>query len=383
MTQHTFSPPSHGNLSPQAWYQAMQNNPDFVYDASQAAAIADLDQLWHELVTFKAKRNQFLGRSFFSPAVPQGIYFWGGVGRGKSFLMDVFFDCVPYVRKRRIHFHKFMSEIHTQMKALSSAKDPLMAVADDIAASTRLLCFDELHVSDIADAMILARLLEALFKRGVVMMITSNFDPDALYPNGLQRQKFLPAIKLIKHYLKIVNIDNGNDYRLREMSNSPLWMLTTDSHTKQRMESIYQRLQHAQTKNSQQLEVQGRTLQVKKHTENIVWFDFDVICGGPRSQSDYLEIASRFSTIFISDIPLLDKSLAAQTQRLVWLIDILYDNRSKLVASAAAMPQDICTNDDKAAEFSRTSSRLIEMQSQHYLELMHQSELSASHQHRI
>ena len=381
MSQHTFSPPADGSMSPKAWYQAMSSKPGFISDASQAAAIADLDALWHELIDFKAKRNHFLGRSLLSPDVPKGLYFWGGVGRGKSFLMDVFYACVPYKRKRRLHFHNFMAEVHHEMKLLASTPDPLIALADNIEKSTRLLCFDEFHVSDIADAMILGRLMEALFERGVVMIITSNSAPDELYPNGLQRQKFIPAIDLLKKNLRVINIDSGNDYRLREMTSTPLFMLSTDSESDSRMEAIFQRLSSDTIKDVQFIEVQGRLVPVRRIAQQVVWFDFNVICGGPRSQDDYLELARRFHTVFISDIPQMTASEAAEIQRFIWLVDILYDNRVKLVVSAAATPDKICINEEKAMEFTRTASRLIEMQSQGYLELQHQSEGESLHNH--
>jgi cell division protein ZapE len=380
MSQHIFSPLAGVNLSPKSWYAAMSSKPGFIYDASQAEAIADLDILWHALVSFKIKRNQLLGRSLFSPAVPQGLYFWGGVGRGKSFLMDVFYDCVPYKRKRRIHFHHFMADVHQRMHEFSNANDPLIALATNIAKSTRLLCFDEFHINDIADAMILGRLLEALFSLGVVMVITSNDPPDGLYPNGLQRQKFLPAIDLLKRNLKVVNVDSGNDYRLREIENSPLFMLTADPISQSRIESIFQRLSSGEIQHKQLLSIQERVIEARKLSEEIVWFDFDEICGGPRSQADYLEIARQFSTLFISDIPFLSADMAAETQRFIWLIDILYDTRTKLVATAAALPQELCTDENKASEFIRTSSRLIEMQTQNYLELHHPSEMPHTNQ---
>ena len=374
MPQHTFSAPADGSMSPKAWYQATGDKPGFIYDAAQAAAIDDLDALWHELVDFKAKRNHFLGRSLLSPDVPKGLYFWGGVGRGKSFLMDVFYACVPYKRKRRIHFHNFMAEVHHEMKVLAAAKDPLLALADNIAKSTRLLCFDEFHVSDIADAMILGRLMAALFERGVVMMITSNYPPDKLYPNGLQRQKFLPTIKLLQHNLRVVNVDSGNDYRLREMANAPLFMLTADAETDVRMAAMFKRLSAGTIQNDQHIEVQGRHIAVKKISAPAVWFDFRAICGSPRAQADYLEIAHRFSTVFVSDIPYLTENKAAEAQRFIWLVDVLYDNRVKLVASAAATSEELCTHAEQAHEFSRTVSRLTEMQSRRYLELQHSTE---------
>jgi cell division protein ZapE len=375
MSQHTFSPPADGSMSPKAWYQSTSGKPGFIFDAAQEAAIADLDVLWHELVDFKAKRNHFLGRSLLSPEVPKGLYFWGGVGRGKSFLMDVFYACVPYKRKRRIHFHNFMAEVHHEMKVLAATKDPLIALADKIAKSTRLMCFDEFQVSDIADAMILGRLMEALFVRGVVMIITSNYPPEDLYPNGLQRQKFLPTIALLQHNLRVINVDNGTDYRLREMASTPLFMLTSDTESDARMQAIFKRLSAGKIQHKQQIEVQGRPVAVKKLAAKVVWFDFREICGSPRAQADYLEIAHRFPAVFISDIPQMTASEAAEAQRFIWLVDVLYDNRVKLVASAAATPQELCKNAEQANEFSRTVSRLTEMQSQSYLELEHQTEI--------
>jgi cell division protein ZapE len=374
MSQHTFSPPADGSMSPKAWYQSTSGKPGFIFDAAQEAAIADLDVLWHDLVDFKAKRNHFLGRSLLSPEVPKGLYFWGGVGRGKSFLMDVFYACVPYKRKRRIHFHNFMAEVHHEMKVLAATKDPLIALADKIAKSTRLMCFDEFQVSDIADAMILGRLLEALFARGVVMIITSNYPPEDLYPNGLQRQKFLPSIALLQHNLRVINVDSGTDYRLREMASAPLFMLTSDAECEARMQAIFKRLSAGAIQHKQQIEVQGRPVAVKKLAAKVVWFDFGEICGSPRAQADYLEIAHRFATVFIADIPKMSANEAAEAQRFIWLVDVLYDNRVKLVASAAAIPQQLCTNPEQNYEFSRTVSRLVEMQSQSYLELEHQTE---------
>ena len=379
MSQHTFSLPADGSMSPKEWYQATSSKQGFMADAAQAAAIDNLDELWHQLVDFKAKRNHLLGRSLLSPDVPKGLYFWGGVGRGKSFLMDVFFACVPYKRKRRIHFHHFMAEVHLEMKRLATTKDPLIALADSIEASTRLLCFDEFHVSDIADAMILGRLMEALFERGVVMMITSNYPPDGLYPNGLQRQKFLPTITLLKRYLRVIKVDSDKDYRLREMAGSPLFMLSESDETNAHMEAIFQRLSTGTIQDSPKIEIQGRYIEIKQFSAQAVWFNFHSICGGPRAQNDYLEIARRFSTVLVSDIPQLDVSEAAETQRFIWLVDILYDNRVKLIASSAVKLEALCINGEHAREFSRTLSRLIEMQSQSYLALEHQTEQVSLH----
>lgn len=362
-------------MSPKSWYQFARTKPGFIHDAAQEAAIDALDVLWHQLVDFKAKRNHFLGRSLRSPEVPKGLYFWGGVGRGKSFLMDVFYDCVPYRRKRRLHFHNFMAEVHHEMKLLAGERDPLVALADKIAKSTRLLCFDEFHVSDIADAMILGRLLEAMFARGVVLMITSNYPPDGLYPDGLQRQKFLPTIALLKRELRVLNVDGGSDYRLREMEHESLFMVPASVESDARMEAMFNRLSPLDAQDATQIEIMGRMIPVKKFSHGVVWFEFGDICGGPRAQTDYLEIAHQFHTVFISHIPKMDAADAPAVQRFIWLVDVLYDNRVKLIVSAAALPHEICLDAGKNVEFARTLSRLIEMQTQDYLGLAHQSEV--------
>lgn len=366
-------------MSPKVWYQAARAKPGFIYDAAQEAAIDALDNLWHQLIDFKDKRNHFLGRSLLSPDVPKGLYFWGGVGRGKSFLMDVFYDCLPYRRKRRIHFHNFMAEVHHEMKLLAGEKDPLIALADNIAKSTRLLCFDEFYVSDIADAMILGRLLEAMFERGVVLMTTSNYPPDGLYPNGLQRQKFLPTIALLKRELRVLNVDGGNDYRLREMTRESLFMVPADAASDARMEVMFERLSPLAQQIESQIEILGRMIPVKKLAHGVVWFEFESLCGGHRDQTDYLEIAHQFHTVFLSYIPQLSAEDAAAAQRFTWLVDVFYDQRVKLVISAAVLPQNMTGAHAAHGEFSRTVSRLIEMQSQYYLGLPHQSESVTLH----
>lgn len=374
MPQHTFSPPADGSMTPKAWYEAISKQPDFVHDAAQAEAIAKLDALWHELIEFKSRRNQFLGRSLFSPDVPKGLYVWGGVGRGKTLLMDAFYDCLPYRRKRRIHFHNFMAEVHHELKALAGEKDPLIALASNIAKSTRLLCFDEFHVNDIADAMILGRLLEALFARGVVLITTSNYPPDGLYPHGLQRQNFLPAIELLKRELRVINVDGGNDYRMSAKIRAPLYMVPANAENESSMNTMFERLSSGEEQDQTHLEVQGRQIAVKKLASNVVWFDFKDICGGPRAQDDYLEIAHTYATVFLSGIPRMTAEEAAEAQRFTWLVDVFYDNNVKLVASAEAPPAELYMDGVHASEFARTASRLTEMQSRSYLELPHHSQ---------
>ncbi|MEQ6289241.1 cell division protein ZapE [Vogesella sp. GCM10023246] len=371
MSQHVFSPPSDGSLSPRSWYQAASQQPGFIHDAAQAAAIERLDELWQALQEFKDKRNRFLGRSLRKPPIPRGLYFWGGVGRGKSFLMDAFYSCVGYRRKRRVHFHHFMAEIHKQLRTLSSEADPLQTVAERIARDVRLLCFDEFHVSDIADAMMLGRLFTALFEHGVICVMTSNYPPDELYPNGLMRSNFLPTIALLKANLDVINVDGGNDYRLRELTREPLFLVPGGDDASARLTVMFERLAGAAPELPHVLEVLGREIPLKRHAPGVIWFDFRAICDGPRAQTDYLEIASEYHTVFVSDIPKLEARDAAIARRLTWLVDVFYDHRVKLVASSAVPAEEVYTDGVQASEFFRTASRLTEMQSQSYLQLPH------------
>ncbi|HEX5364407.1 MAG TPA: cell division protein ZapE [Gallionella sp.] len=370
MSPHNL--PGDNSVSPKSWYRAASAQPDFSPDPAQAAAIEELELLWHKLVDFKARRNQFLGRSLLSPDVPKGLYLWGGVGRGKTFLMDAFYASLPYRRKRRIHFHNFMAEVHHEMKLLAHADDPLVALAQRISDSTRLLCLDEFHVDDIADAMILGRLVSELFKRGVVLMTTSNYPPDGLYPHGLQRQNFLPAIDLIKRELKILHVDGGNDYRTQAMTREPLFLVPADEANEARMEALFERIAAGIPQRS--IEVRGRMLPVKRVARSVVWFDFSELCGGAHAQEDYLAIAQRYPTLFLSDIPKMTSAHAAEMRRFIWLIDVLYDHNVRLVASAAATPEQLDAEGVTAGEFSRTASRLSEMQSQRYLQLPHRAQ---------
>ncbi|MDO8989343.1 MAG: cell division protein ZapE [Sideroxyarcus sp.] len=358
-------------ISPRAWYQTACDKAGFVCDTRQLAAIDELEALWQQLVEFKNKRNQFLGRSLLSPDVPKGLYIWGGVGRGKTFLMDGFYHCLPYRRKRRIHFHHFMVEVHQEMKLLARESDPLMALADKIERSTRLLCLDEFHVDDIADAMILGRLLGALLERGVVLLTTSNYPPDGLYPNGLQRQNFLPAIAVLKRELKVLHLDSDTDYRMLQMERDPIFMVAQEGASEERMDSLFRRLTAGSEEDAHSIKVRQTRIAVRRVSREVVWFDFKVLCGGHHDQSDYLEIAHRYPTIFVSGIPKMSAENGAEARRFTWLIDVLYDNHVKLVASFAAAPDALYGSERHDSEAQRIASRLTEMQTRHYLELPH------------
>lgn len=362
-----------GEGSPKVWYQNACDQSGFVCDARQLAAIDELEVFWLQLMEFKHKRDQFLGRSLLSPDVPNGLYIWGGVGRGKTFLMDGFYHCLPFRRKRRIHFHHFMVEAHQEMKKLAHEPDPLIALADQIGEETRLLCLDEFHVDDIADAMILGRLLAALLERGVVLLTTSNYPPDGLYPNGLQRQNFLPAIALLKRELKVLHLDSDTDYRMLQMARDPLFMSSSDPATEGQMLSLYQRLTAGMHAATDTIHVRNIDIPVKRHSREVVWFDFSELCGGNHDQSDYLEIAHRYPTVFVSGIPALTADNGAAARRFTWLIDVLYDNHVKLVATFYVAPEALYGEGRQDREAQRTASRLIEMQTHRYLALPHHS----------
>jgi cell division protein ZapE len=360
-------------ITPRLWYRQACEKAGFVCDDAQTAAIEELEVLWSQLVEFKHKRDKFLGRSLLSPDVPKGLYIWGGVGRGKTFLMDGFYHCLPYRRKRRIHFHNFMAEVHHEMKMLADAPDPLMALADNIADATRLLCLDELHVDDIADAMILGRLLNALFKRGVVLLTTSNFSPDELYPNGLQRQNFLPAIELLKQELKVLHFDGNKDYRLLQMVRDPVFMVADEATNEARMTFLFRRLSAGMQSEAKFIEVGHNRTPVRHATRDIIWFNFNELCGGNHDQADYLQIAHRYPTVFVSGVPRMTSDKGAEARRFTWLIDVLYDNHVKLVAGFEVAPERLYDAGCLTGEAQRITSRLAEMQTHRYLELPHQN----------
>jgi cell division protein ZapE len=339
-------------------------------DEQQLLIATRLQRLFDELVAFKHARRTQLRKIFVRPPLPRGLYLYGGVGRGKSMLMNCFFDTLPFQRKRRVHFHAFMREVHERLHALRSENDPLLRVADEIAAQTRLLCFDEFHVADIADAMILGRMFEALFARGVVVFLTTNYEPDGLYPNGLQRQNFLPTIELIKRQLDVLELDSGVDYRLRALEQRPVFLVPANADADQTLADRFAELAGGEGETAP-LDLFGRSIPVRRRALGVVWFEFDVLCGGPRSQNDYLEIAQNYHSVLLSGIPTMTPAQASEARRLTWLVDIFYDHRVKLIATAAAEPDDLYVQGTQAGEFTRTASRLIEMRSHEYLAAQH------------
>jgi cell division protein ZapE len=333
----------------------------FVVDPSQWRAVERLQQLYEEWIAYKARRSNALKRLLVHPTLPKGVYLWGPVGRGKSFLMDAFYLCVPLERKRRVHFHHFMREIHREMNELKGTEDPIAAVAERTARRYRLICFDEFHVSDIADAMILGRFLEQAMTRGVEFVMTSNYHPDQLYPNGLQRERFLPAIEFIKSHLDVVGVDNGTDYRRLKMEKVQVYHIDDEKI----LATIFSDLKDVEEE-KQPLDVDGRQIPYRKRAGGLVWFDFLVLCGGARSYTDYVDLARRFHTVILSGVPRLSAKQSDAARRFTWLVDVFYDDRVKLIVSAAAVPEEIFLEGEQAAEFQRTVSRLHEMQSAEY-----------------
>ena len=357
---------SSASLSPLSWYRHLIQKPGFVADTAQLNAVQQLEWLYLELLDFKAYRQKPFMKTFGQRLPPKGLYFHGGVGRGKSLLMDGFFANIPYRRKRRVHFHHFMREVHAELALLKHEEDPLIKVAAGIARRVRLLCFDEFHVNDIADAMILGRLLEELFKRGVVFVITSNYAPDQLFKDGLQRERFLPAIELLKQNLSIISVDGGTDYRLKAFEKFSVYHAPLSAEAEAKLRAAFGmvagKVQRANT-----VIINGRAIPVTSIGTGAIWFDFDAICGGPRSQLDYLEIAREYHTVIVSNIPQLGPERSGAARRLTLLVDVLYDHKVKLMISAAVPPQAIYPVGLRSDEFQRTVSRLLEMQSPEYL----------------
>lgn len=341
-------------------------------DAAQAAALDRLQQLADQLSEFRVARQSKLKRLFAPPEVPRGVYLWGGVGRGKSFLMDSFCAAVPIRRKTRIHFHAFMRGVHEELNTLKREPDPLATVAARLARRFRLLCFDEFHVADIADAMILGRLLDALFHAGVVFVMTSNTPPEGLYPGGLQRQRFLPTVRLLEQWLDVVEVDGGVDYRLRVLEQVEAYHTPLGADADAALLRAFERMRGGPDEDPR-LVVESRTITAKRRAGSAVWFDFATLCDGPRSQRDYLELAERFSVLLLSSVPQMTAAMGDRARRFTWLVDILYDHRVKLLLAAAVRPEELYREGPNSREFPRTASRLVEMQTHDYMALPHLS----------
>jgi cell division protein ZapE len=349
------------------FYEHSLSQRGYHSDEAQLRAIERLQRAYEEWVAYKAQRASTFKRLISRPAVPRGVYMWGGVGRGKSFLMDSFYSVVPVVRKTRLHFHEFMRDVHRQLDELKGIADPLDEVAKRIAKKYRLICFDEFHVSDIADAMILYNLLKGLFDHGVSFVMTSNYEPSTLYPDGLHRDRMLPTIALLKEKLDVMNIDAGIDYRKRVLEQVKVYHTPLNAKTDEELRSAFAAVAEAADEDPR-VHIEAREIRALRRAGSAIWFDFATLCGGPRSQNDYLELASRFQTVILSGIPRMSAAMSSEARRFTWLIDVFYDHKVKLIMSAAVEPDELYTVGTLSNEFHRTVSRIIEMQSKEYLD---------------
>lgn len=351
-----------------ALYERTLAERGYVADDAQLNAVAALERCENEWADYKARRSNAFTKLVARPPIPRGVYMYGGVGRGKSFLMDCFFNSVPLTRKTRLHFHEFMREVHRELYELKGMANPLTELGKRIARRYRLICFDEFHVSDVTDAMILHNLLQSLFDNRVSIVTTSNFHPDGLYPNGLHRDRVLPAIELLKARLQIINVDAGTDYRRRTMEHVTLYHTPLGEAAEREMNQAFDELAEAKDE-SPVLHIEHREVMARRRAGGVVWFDFHELCVKPRSQNDYLELAEQFHTVMLSNVPQMPPRLASEARRFTWLVDVLYDRRVRFIMSAAVPPEALYTEGPFANEFTRTVSRMAEMQSTEFLAL--------------
>ncbi len=370
---------------PLEWYWHFSQRNDFQTDSEQLKVLEHLQRLFEELEEYRlyraGKLNRLVTHLGAGRKPPRGIYIWGGVGRGKSLMMDAFFKVSRHRRKRRVHFHEFMREIHARMRAMQGREDPLDAISTEIARELRLLAFDEFHVSDIADAMILARLLELLIDKGVVFVLTSNYRPDDLYPNGLQRARFLPAIEILKRDLDVVELGGSTDHRRRLLDGLSVYYTPIDARADEHLARFFEAMTKATYAENGTIAVGGRDIAFRRRAKGVIWFDFAELFERPRSQVDYLEIASAYHTVLISGVKRMVATQTDVVRRFTWLVDVFYDQRVKLVLSAQAAPESLIEASESASppermvrkEFARTASRLREMQSKDYFSRKHAS----------
>jgi len=366
------------SLSPIQRYERDLQKDGFMEDPAHRMAVDKLQSLYDALIEDEKQRAKktyrFFGKFKKKNIEPvKGLYFWGGVGRGKTYLMDNFYESLPFDRKMRIHFHRFMQRVHAELTTLNDTPDPLLVVADRLADETRIICFDEFFVSDIGDAMILAGLMEALFARGVSLVCTSNIVPDGLYKDGLQRARFLPAIALVNKHTEVVNVDGGTDYRLRTLQQAELFHHPLDAQADINLEKYFSQLAVEAGEHGLLLTINGRPLNALRHADDVVWFDFKELCDGPRSQNDYIELAREFHAVILSDVPTMGSENDDQARRFINLIDEFYDRNVKLIISAAAPIHALYEGGRLNFEFERTESRLLEMQSEEYLASEHRA----------
>jgi cell division protein ZapE len=361
-------------MTPLAQYQRDLTRPDFHHDAAQARAVDALQDLHQRLLADTSRRKGLFGK-LRKPQSQVGLYMWGGVGRGKTYLMDVFFESLPFADKERMHFHRFMQYVHREMRARQGDKNPLDGIARDFAKRARVLCFDEFFVTDITDAMILATLLGTLFEEGVTLVTTSNIVPDQLYRDGLQRARFLPAIALLKEHTKVLNVDGGTDYRLRLLEQAELYHCPLGSGADAFMAERFATIgtEHAVIQQEVDVQIEGRPIRAHRISDDVGWFEFRALCDGPRSQNDYIELAREYHTVLLANVERMGVATDDIARRFINLVDEFYDRSVKLIITADVPIEDIYAGGRLDFEFARTRSRLLEMQSHEYLSRPHRA----------
>jgi cell division protein ZapE len=363
--------------SPQQKYRELLQSPGFSHDPAQERVVALFEDLYRQLCPRWAERGSLLSRllprSRRQPRPVQGLYLWGGVGRGKTMLMDLFYDCLPEHDRLRMHFHRFMQRVHKELRELTGTVNPLQHVAERLAREATVLCFDEFFVSDIGDAMILAELLDGLFERGVTLVATSNVEPDRLYHNGLQRRRFLPAIELLKTRTRVYNVDGEVDYRLRVLERAEIYHAPLDGAAEESLQRSFSALAPEACEPEAVLEINGRRIRSRCIADDVAWFEFGELCEGPRSQNDYIELARVFHAVLVSNVRRFTVRNEDAARRFISLVDEFYDRNVKLIVSAEVPVTELYAGERLRFEFERTESRLLEMQSHEYLGRSHRA----------
>ncbi len=361
-------------MTPRQRYDQDLKDNNFQKDDAQLMAVDALDDLYHRFLAYLERPierdsllTRLLRKNVQRPIPPKGLYFWGGVGRGKTYLMDTFYDALPTQKKMRVHFHRFMYRVHEELKLLHHVNDPLEIVADKFSSETEIICFDEFFVSDITDAMILGTLFQALFARNIVLVATSNIPPDDLYRNGLQRARFLPAIELIKKHCLVMNVDSGVDYRLRTLEQAEIYHFPNDEQSRTRLESYYRQLISHDSDVTSSIEINHRQVPVLKAANGVLFATFAQLCQSMRSQNDYIELSRLYHTVLLADVKLMNAALDDGARRFIALVDEFYERHVKLIISAEVALDALYQGGQLAFEFQRCRSRLIEMQSREYL----------------
>jgi cell division protein ZapE len=362
--------PNYNPLSPAERYAQVLASGQFMPDEAQAQAVNELDRVWQELIQ-RYKSSKRIFHRFRKVQAPQGVYMWGGVGRGKTWLMDQFFDSIPFRRKTRMHFHHFMQFVHKELNKLSGQRNPLDLVADQIYKDAVVICFDEFFVSNVTDAMILSDLFQKLFARGITLVATSNIAPEGLYKNGIHRDRFLPTIELVQKNCVILNVDAGVDYRLRVLKQAQLFKSPLTEANQVWMSDRFKALTQGQAQLTSAITINHRVVETRGHTEDVLWCEFSELCFKPRSPADFIEIANVYNTVLVSDVPKLNDFLSEGTRRFIYLVDEFYDRGVKLLLTSEDTIIDIYDGDKLAFEIERTRSRLLEMQSDEYLNAEH------------